>query len=269
MHRLLLVSALLFVWPGWPGAVWAQETSIAAPEPSTAAPEPSTDTVPQEDASAFGRFVRDVGSDYIDFFSTETLGWYVTGGAAAAVVHIWDEDIAEALADPSPATRQALEGGDTYGNLSLQVPLAIGWWVTGRAVGSARAMDAGRDLVRAQISATSWNYAMKFAVRRTRPNGDPRSFPSGHATATFATATVLQDHYGWKVGVPFFAAATYTAISRLTINKHWASDVTMGAFVGIASARTVTLHLRQQKVALAPFAVPGGWGVEARLVPGR
>jgi membrane-associated phospholipid phosphatase len=112
-------------------------------------------------------------------------------------------------------------------------------------------------------------YALKFMADRTRPNGDPRSFPSGHATATFATAMVLQDHYGWKLGVPTFVAATYTAISRLTENKHWASDVTMGAFVGIASARTVTLHLRDRPFALRPYAVPGGLGVQfVALEPG-
>ena len=137
----------------------------------------------------------------------------------------------------------------------------MGWWVTGHFMGSSRGADAGRDLVRAQINATTWAYALNYAVDRTRPNGDPRSFPSGHSTAVFATAMVLQDHYGWKVGVPFFAAATYTAISRITVNKHWASDVTMGAFVGMASARTVTLHVRNRHFALAPFAVPGGGGV--------
>ena len=110
---------------------------------------------------------------------------------------------------------------------------------------------------------------MKFAVGRTRPNGDPRSFPSGHATATFATAMVLQDHYGWKVGVPFFAAATYTAISRVTIKKHWASDVTMGAFVGVASARTVTLHLRKTRFAMAPYAVPLGGAWDSSPSPNR
>jgi membrane-associated phospholipid phosphatase len=141
------------------------------------------------------------------------------------------------------------------------VPLAIGWWITGHAVDSARSADAGRDLLRAQINATSWAYAWKYAVNRTRPNGDPRSFPSGHATAAFATAMVLEDHYGWKVGVPFFAAATYTSISRLTVNKHWASDVTFGAFVGIASARTVTLHLRRERFAVMPLVTPGGGGL--------
>lgn len=211
--------------------------------------------------SAFKQFFKDVGGDYKHFFSTETAYWYGGGLAASGLVHFADEDIAEALADPPSAVQTALEGGDVYGNLSLQLPLAVGWWVTGHAMGSSRAADAGRDLVRAQINATTWAYALKFAANRTRPNGDPRSFPSGHSTAVFATAMVLQEHYGWKVGVPFFAAATYTAASRISVNKHWASDVAMGAFVGMASARTVTLHVRRHQFALSPFAVPGGGGL--------
>jgi hypothetical protein len=221
---------------------------------------PAETATPPQQGSAAGRFVRDVGGDYKHFFSKETAYWYSGGLAAAGLVHLADEDIAEELGEPSATTR-ALEGGDKYGNLTMQVPLAVGWWIVGHMAGSARGADAGRDLVRAQISAMSWAYAWKYAVDRTRPNGDPRSFPSGHAAATFATSMVLQDHYGWKVGVPFFAASTYTAISRLTINKHWASDVTFGAFVGIASARTVTLHLRNRKFALVPLATPGGGGL--------
>jgi membrane-associated phospholipid phosphatase len=125
---------------------------------------------------------------------------------------------------------------------------------------SARGADSGRDLLRAQINAASWTYAIKYAVNRDRPNGDPRSFPSGHASATFATAMVLQQHYGWKVGVPFFLGATYTAISRISEDKHWASDVVFGAAVGMASARTVTLHLRKHKIAFVPTVMRGGGG---------
>jgi hypothetical protein len=236
----------------------ADPTRGGEPAPSGGQEAPPENGVPK--GSAAGRFLRDVGGDYKHYFSWETAYWLGGGLGAAGVVHIWDEDIAEGLAEPSPTTR-ALEGGDKYGNLSLQGPLAVGWWVVGHVAGSTRHAAAGRDLVRAQISATSWGYLWKVAVNRERPNGDPRSFPSGHAAATFATAMVLQDHFGWKVGVPFFAASTYTAVSRLTINKHWASDVAFGAFVGIASARTVTLHLRNAKFVLVPLAVPGGGGV--------
>jgi membrane-associated phospholipid phosphatase len=72
---------------------------------------------------------------------------------------------------------------------------------------------------------------------------------------------VLQEHYGWKLGVPVFAIATYTAASRIVDNKHWASDVVFGAFLGMTSGRTVTLHVRGQPISLAPLAVPGGGGV--------
>ncbi len=219
--------------------------------------------------SAFGRFIRDVGGDYKHFFSRETAEWYIGGLAAAGVTHLADEEIREALEDPPSATVTALEGGDHYGNLTYQVPLAAAWWIIGHTKGSARAADAGRDLVRAQISATSWAYVWKYAVDRTRPNGDPRSFPSGHSTAVFATAMVLQEHYGWKVGVPFFAGAAYTAASRISVNKHWASDVVFGAAVGVASARTVTLHLRNNRFALRPLVVRGGGGIALARINDR
>src|SRR5262249_31830228 len=96
---------------------------------------------------------------------------------------------------------------------------------------------------------------------RTRPNGDPRGFPSGHASTSFATAMVLQEHYGWMLGLPAFLIAGYTAASRVIANQHWTSDTVFGAAVGIASGRTVTIHLRETRVSLAPLPVPGGGGV--------
>jgi membrane-associated phospholipid phosphatase len=72
---------------------------------------------------------------------------------------------------------------------------------------------------------------------------------------------VLQQHYGWKLGLPMFAASTYTAISRITVEKHWASDVVFGAFVGMASARTVTWHIRNARLAVVPLVVRGGGGI--------
>jgi hypothetical protein len=201
------------------------------------------------------RFLRDVGSDYKEFFSAETALWLRVGLGASAAVHAGDE----AASDNERS--DTLDGGQEYGALSVQVPLALAWWIAGHAAGSARAAAAGRDLVRAQISVASWTYALKIPIDRTRPNGDPRSFPSGHASSTFATATVLAEHYGWKLGLPAFAAAAYTACSRVTDNKHWASDVAFGAFLGIASAQTVTRRLRSMDVSVVPWGLPGGAGI--------
>jgi membrane-associated phospholipid phosphatase len=76
---------------------------------------------------------------------------------------------------------------------------------------------------------------------------------------------VLQEHYGWKIGLPAFLAAVYTAGSRIPANEHWTSDVVFGAALGMASGRTVTLHLRDSRVSLRPLAVPGGGGVLASV----
>lgn len=61
------------------------------------------------------------------------------------------------------------------------------------------------------------------------------SFPSGHTSAVFAAATgfaMLMPH--WRV--VFFAIATITGISRWAEGAHYASDVIVGAGVGIACA---------------------------------
>ena len=61
----------------------------------------------------------------------ETAAWYVAGGGASAFVYIFDDELNEELSEPTGAARVALDGGDNYGNATLQLPLAIGWWMTG------------------------------------------------------------------------------------------------------------------------------------------
>ena len=211
-------------------------------------------------SGGFKGFVGDVFHDYWNMVSDLGNAQIAAGGTAlAATTHFRDEKWSQEFSPE--VTPTALAPGATYGNLAFQFPMAVTWWIVGHAVGSENGADAGRDLVRAQISGASWAYALKYAVNRTRPNGDPRSFPSGHATASFATAMVLQEHYGWKLGVPAFLLATYVGAERVTQQKHWPSDVVAGATLGIISGRTVTLHVRRERLALHPQVVPGGGAV--------
>jgi len=85
------------------------------------------------------------------------------------------------------------------------------------------------------ITTVALTYALKFGVGRTRPNErNNHSFPSGHSSVAFATATMYQMWYGWKGGLPAYAMATLTAFQRLDDDQHWLSDVLMGAAIGIA-----------------------------------
>jgi hypothetical protein len=238
-------------------------TPISADSQSAAAAAP----IPTDSSSGFARLLRDVGGDYKGFFSKGVALRLGIGGAAAGIAHIWDSDIANEVAEPLPPPTELLDGGDFYGGPSGQWPLAIGWWAIGHFSHNAAGADAGRDLLRAQISAASWTYLIKVATNRQRPNGDPRAFPSGHTSATFATATVLQQHYGWKVGVPFYLLGVYAGASRVTAEKHWTSDVVFGAAVGVASGYTVTRRFHTHPVTLSPAIYPGGVGVSVNLEP--
>jgi membrane-associated phospholipid phosphatase len=213
---------------------------------------------PPDEPNAASRFIRDVAGDYVHFVSVENAKVLIIGGAAAGGAHAADEPVAMWVQTTQPST---WVGGDTYGSQWSHVPVAIAWWAIASLAGSEKNAAAGRDLLRAQLSVVSWSYAIKLAADRTRPNGDPHGFPSGHSSTSFASAMVLQEHYGWKLGLPAFLLAGYTSGSRLIANQHWTSDVVFGAAVGIASGRTATLHLRATRVSFAPLPLPGGGGV--------
>jgi PAP2 superfamily protein len=91
--------------------------------------------------------------------------------------------------------------------------------------------------------------AMKNAFNRTRPQykysseifslsrANTKSFPSGHTTMAFATATTLTLEYKkWYIAVPAYAWATGVAYSRMYEGKHYPSDVLAGAVLGVGSA---------------------------------
>jgi membrane-associated phospholipid phosphatase len=91
--------------------------------------------------------------------------------------------------------------------------------------------------------------AMKNAFNRTRPQyqysskiftlspASTKSFPSGHTTMAFATATALTLEYKkWYIAVPAYAWATGVAYSRMYEGKHYPSDVLAGAVLGVGSA---------------------------------
>lgn len=79
----------------------------------------------------------------------------------------------------------------------------------------------------------------KYAVGRLRPDGSRHnSFPSGHTATAFTTATMLHLEYGWKSPWWSFGAytvATATGLARIMNNRHYMSDVVVGAGVGIGA----------------------------------
>jgi len=95
-------------------------------------------------------------------------------------------------------------------------------------------------------------FGLKYAVDTRRPNGDPHSFPSGHAAITFASAEFMRKRYGWKFGAPAYLLATFVGYSRVRAHEHYFRDVAAGAAIGITSSYLLT----------SPFQ---GWQIQPAL----
>lgn len=80
---------------------------------------------------------------------------------------------------------------------------------------------------------------LKQAARVARPDsGAKNSFPSGHTATAFVTATMLHKEYGAKsplYSIGGYSVATATGLLRVVNNRHWISDVMVGAGIGILS----------------------------------
>jgi len=95
------------------------------------------------------------------------------------------------------------------------------------------------------------NYLVKAVVRRPRPvleglpplGGAPSSlsFPSAHATSSFAVATAMSRVEPW--GAIAFLLAFALALGRPYLGMHYPSDVLVGAVLGVALGLIVPLSL--------------------------
>jgi membrane-associated phospholipid phosphatase len=150
-----------------------------------------------------------------------------------------------------------LKAGGVIGNGITQVGGALTVYVIGRVRHQRRVAHTGMDLLRAQLVTGALTESIKVAVGRERPDGKPYSFPSGHASLSVATATVIYRHFGAWWSLPAYGAAAYVGASRLRENRHWLSDVVFGSAVGAIGGRTVTRHGRSN-FAWAPVYLPHG-----------
>ncbi len=91
------------------------------------------------------------------------------------------------------------------------------------------------------------------------------SFPSGHTITAWGLATVIALQYKENLAVPIacYTLATLAGLSRITEDKHWFSDVFVGAALGYFIARMVVRN-QNQRLQLSPTFSGNGLGLSLR-----
>lgn len=128
-----------------------------------------------------------------------------------------------------------------------------------------------KNLFIAQLLSSLIAESLKRTTNITRPDGGEYSFPSGHSSIAFTGATALYLDFKDQnklLAYSGYGFSTATGIFRITNNKHWLSDVLVGAGIGIASAQLVWYinplknwdPFKKKKIAVYPYID----GIDAR-----
>jgi membrane-associated phospholipid phosphatase len=212
---------------------------------------------------------HNMGDDVKHMPRMNSVYWLAGGGALALAVHPADDRINARLVNSN--TNNLWVPGKVIGATETILGASFATYIIGRTEGMPRLQHLGMDELEAAILTEGIVEGAKQIGRRDRPlNADGSrqsgfSFPSGHSATTFAAATVLQQHLGYKAGIPTYLIASYVAMSRLHDNRHFASDVVFGAAAGIVIGRSVTWHGRNYYA--SPMLLPNGAGVLVQVKP--
>jgi hypothetical protein len=200
--------------------------------------------------------------DFRHLASMENLMWVGIGSGAAAGIHPLDDNINRHFAGTS-AEDTFFGPGKYIGQTATLAASSLTVYAIGRIKDQPKVSHIGMDLIRALVVDEALTEGLKLSAHRERPDGsNDRSFPSGHASTTFAVATVLERHLDWKMWGPAYLFSSYVAMSRLHENRHFASDVAFGAALGIIAGRTVT-RPGSDKYALNILPARGGFAILA------
>jgi len=284
--RVQLVACLLLIFTIIPVGAHAQQLGDNDPAlPELSFQDPQTPTGPaqgtgqkvaaaEEPTKPTRSFIpalfHNMGDDIKHIPRRNSVYWLAAGTAASLAIHPADDYLNNHLST-SEGAKDFFVVGKYVGSFPVLIGTAAGTYLIGKARSSQRGRHLGMDLIEATLLSEGMTQLIKVAVRRERPIQDDGTraagyaFPSGHASDTFAAATVLQQHLGWKWAVPTYLTACYVAMSRLVDDRHWASDVVAGATQGIIVGRSVTWHGRNFYA--SPMLVPKGAGIMINVQP--
>jgi membrane-associated phospholipid phosphatase len=204
-------------------------------------PPPASSTVlhrPRPSSTVFDRLQpSQATADEVDIFaSTVASAALITAGLFTfkdegflnrQSIKDWRNTFIPDFADHSDDLGQVAAGGLALGLNAVGVP------------GRHKLFRAASTYATALAIETAAVFAGKGLTEVLRPDGSARnSFPSGHTAASFVSARFLDREYGhvsYLYSLGGYSLAAMTGVFRQLNNRHWLSDVLVGAGIGIMS----------------------------------
>lgn len=144
----------------------------------------------------------------------------------------------------------------------VSIGIPVGVYSIGLIKHDSTLKNKGAYITASLLTTAGITFALKYAVNRPRPyvtypsidnvmDPDSPSFPSGHTSDAFATATSVSLAFPkWYVITPSFLWAGFVGYSRMHVGVHYPSDVLAGAIIGAGTSylcykANIWLHKRK------------------------
>ena len=205
-----------------------------------------------------------------------TAGW-VAGGTGMFIA--LDEEIHSTFKDNRGSTTDGLAGiFEPFGNGAFTIPALATVYFLSHFHENEKAKRTTLIAMVSFLITGLYTTVLKASFGRHRPSTgdsstsfdgfsiDHNSFPSGHTSTAFAIATVFANEYEKTPYIKHisYGLATLTGLSRINDEKHWASDVFIGAALGYFTSKTLLrLHNNKkgQHFTIYPRADSRGGGI--------
>ncbi|MFQ5847304.1 MAG: phosphatase PAP2 family protein [Candidatus Methylomirabilales bacterium] len=183
----------------------------------------------------------------------------VGGGAAMGLSQTDADDEVREGADDSIGDFAGI--GNIGGHGLTLGGIALSTYILGRVAEEDKVIETGKALIESQIITQALTSLLKVSTGRERPDGSgdriTSSFPSGHASGSFALAATVDAMYGHEIGIPLYLFAGFVGFSRLSDDKHFLSDVVFGAALGTVIGRGVArIHKKEDpgRITILPYS---------------
>lgn len=207
-----------------------------------------------------------------------------------------DRDIATRVRDSALVNNRTVEEtAKVIGFLGSPGPFLIGgaMYLVGRAADKPRLAHLAVHGTEAIVVGAGVAGVLKAVLGRSRPfvtaDTNPadfrplrgftadryQAFPSGHSTVAFSVASAvtaeMHEWYPratWVVAPVLYGGATLVGLSRMYEDKHWASDVLMGAAIGtFAGLKTVRFTHTRAGNRIDRWLLGGDAALQLRVLP--
>ena len=210
---------------------------------------------PQDRYESFSNWIKQLpeyGYSGMENALTNKSNLIIMGGAgfAAFAANKYDKQIQNYTQHEGLLNPKVSKFGDMYGGMWSAWLLPVSVIVTSKINNeSNKEMLQKLDFaVSALVANGVTTMVLKELIGRERPNGsDNHSMPSGHTSHSFAVAAVVNELYGREAGITAYILAGLVGVSRINDNKHYLTDVLIGAGLGTVIGRGFAKTYREYK----------------------